>query len=380
MKVFFCQPTLNRSGSEKSLLQLLRALKNHPAISSLHVLAGEDGAMKTALEQYAQIQIVNAPKLRRTWRSIGAFIGSFGTMYWALRSLLNGGDAVVYVNTLMFPQATIAAYLNGRPAIVHIREVATTYPPGVYRLYSLIAAICASKLVAPCSFVFTQRQIPTFAVQPKRRHVIYNAAAGCKEFLPRHLVRPFKILAVMPCTVRKGVFDLVNCIKHLKRRLPEDGSFEVDVVGSLQTGKTDTFERVKQRLREDGTESHVEFHGEVEDVDRFFLDAHAFLHPSHSECFPRVLVEACGFSLPCVATNVGGVSELVINGLNGYLVPVGASEEMADRLVQLVTDTQRYSASAKRAFESFQERHSIGELGRRSAELLAIVIDEHNAA
>jgi glycosyltransferase involved in cell wall biosynthesis len=380
MKVVFCQPTLNRSGSEKSLLQLLSALKTHPAISSLHVLAGEDGAMKTALEQYAQVQIVNAPKLRRNWRSVGAFIRSFGTMYWALRSLRNDGDAVVYVNSLMFPQATIAAYLNGRPLIVHVREVATTYPPGVYRLYSLIAAICASKLVAPCSFVFTQQQIPTFAVQPERRHVIYNAAVGHKELLSRPLVRPFRILAVIPCTVRKGVFDLVSCIKHLKRRLPEDGSFEVDVVGSLEEGKTDTFERVKERLREDGTESRVKFHGEVDDVDRIFLNAHVFLHPSHSECFPRVLVEACGFSLPCVATNVGGVPELIVNGQNGYLVPVGASEQMADRLVQLLADRQGYSEFAKRAFEGFQAKHSVGELGRRSAELLSVVIDEHDAA
>jgi glycosyltransferase involved in cell wall biosynthesis len=377
MKVLFCQPTLNRSGSEKSLLQMLRVLKDRKTISSIHVLAGEDGLMKPVLEPHAHVHVIEAPKLRRSIKGFGAFLTSFFTVYRCIKAHVVGhGKVVVYVNTLMFPQAAIAAFLNNVPLIVHIREVATTYPPGAYRLYAFVAAICASKLVAPCRYVFTQPQIPRFAATPKRRHVIYNAAAGHPNFLNRSLSQPFKILAVIPCTERKGIFDLVDCVQRLKQLLPHDARFQVDVVGRLESGHGSPYEEVRQRIREQDLERFIRFHGEVQEVDSFFLDAHVLLHPSHTECFPRVLVEAFGFSLPCVATNVGGVSELIVDGENGFLVPVRATKEMAESLALLLTDSAKYAKCARNAFQRFQEKHSLQQLGANSAKLIEMVADE----
>jgi glycosyltransferase involved in cell wall biosynthesis len=372
VNVVFCQPTLNRSGSEKSLLQMLRGLEQRGTCSSIHVLAGQDGVMRGALHQYAQVTVLNAPKLKRTWRGIGSFLRSFFTLYRALRLHADRGGAVVYVNTLMFPQAIIGAFLNRLPVIVHIREVASTYPPGVYRVYSFIAGICASTLVAPCNYVFSQRQIPRFALRSKRHKVIHNAASGYGSFVRRTLTQPYRILVVIPCTVRKGVFDLVECVKDLKDHLGNHGaSFHVDVVGAI--GQGTTFEEVSRQIARNRTEAYITFHGEVDNVDEFFLRAHVLLHPSHSECFPRVLVEAFGFSLPCVATDVGGVSELVKPEENGYLVPVGASSQMAAALTELLTQPARYTHYATNAFDSFQRKLSIAQLGQSSAQLLEAV-------
>jgi glycosyltransferase involved in cell wall biosynthesis len=366
MRVIFCQPTLNRSGSENSLLQMLHALEGHPRITSIKVLAGQDGPMRAALEKYAEVEVIHAPKLDRRLSRLGAFLKSFFSTYRTLKQCVKHADTVVYVNTLMFPQAFLAGFLSRLPVIVHIREVATTYPLGVYRTYMWLAAACATRLVAACDFVFAQPQASSMVRRP--HYVIYNAAPGNNHFLSRFVREPYRILAVIPCTVRKGILDLVDCVKHLRYRLPPGADFQVDVVGPI--GHDRTLNDVRDRLKRDGTGRHFQFHGELPDVDELFRSAHVLLHPSHSECFPRVLVEACGFSLPCVATDVGGVSELIVDGVTGFLVPRGASEDMASRLARLLTNQDLHRTMAQNAFAAFQAKHSLPSLQMTLARLL----------
>jgi glycosyltransferase involved in cell wall biosynthesis len=369
MRVVFCQPTLNRTGSENSLLQMVEGLRGGTNDISLSVLAGEDGVMREDFERLCEVKVIRAPKLRRSFKGMVKFLGSFLTTYRALKREAERGDVVVYVNTLMFPQAAIAGALIRLPVVIHVREVASTYPKGVYSAYSLIAAVCASKIVAACNYVFRQREFPGSLVPETRRAVVYNAARGSETYIKRDLTAaPLRVLAVIPCTVKKGILDLVECIRILRLTLAADVEFAVDIVGRIE--ETQTHAEVRERLRRYGLENHVHLHGESATVDSFFRSAHVVLHPSHSECFPRVLVEACSFSLPCVATNVGGISEIVVNGRNGYLVSVGAFEEMANRLVLIMTDEHRYAAFSREAHRRFMAMYTIRRLAENCTNIL----------
>jgi L-malate glycosyltransferase len=368
VKVVFCQPTLNRTGSENSLLQMVEGLRNRKNNFSLSVLAGEDGVMREDFEQLCKVTVIAAPKLGRSWKVVVQFLASFVTTYRALKPYAQDRNAVVYVNTLMFPQAAIAGLLNGLPVIIHVREVASTYPNAIYRAYLLLAAACAKRVVAACHYVFQQREFPGYLVGKRRRDVLYNAARGNESYISRQVTPPFKILAIIPCTVRKGILDLIDCIKFLKHLLPTDTPFIVDIVGRI--AEQETYANILERLRRDQTARHVRFHGESRNIEHFFREAHVLVHPSHSECFPRVLVEACGFSLPCVATDVGGVSEMILDGRNGYLVPVGANEEMAKRLIAIATDANRYAAFSREAHRRFLSAHTVTQLGENCARII----------
>jgi glycosyltransferase involved in cell wall biosynthesis len=367
MRVIFCQPTLNRTGSENSLLQMLRGLQNAVPGISFCVLAGCDGSMKPDFESLCEVVIVQAPKLRRNWAGFAEFLRSFIRTHRALKHA-RADDAVVYVNTLMFPQAIIAGFLNRMPVIVHIREVASTYPRGVYRLYMLIATICARRIVAACEYVFQQRQFPRLMIGVRRRAVLYNAATDPQEVFRRVVTPPFKLLSVIPCTTKKGLFDLVECIRYLKTLLPRSTSFQLDIVGRIEEPRT--YKDAVGSLTRNGAMSQVRFHGETGEMDNFFKEAHVLIHPSHSECFPRVLVEACSFSLPCVATRVGGTPEMIEDGFNGYLVPVGATKEMAERVVAILIDPKRHRTFSENAYQRFHAAHTVDRLGRNCARII----------
>jgi glycosyltransferase involved in cell wall biosynthesis len=82
-------------------------------------------------------------------------------------------------------------------------------------------------------------------------------------------------------------------------------------------------------------ESAVQFLGYRNDIPALMGVADAVCLSSDSEGLPRALLEAMACGLPCVATAVGGIPELITDGLNGLLVPPGDADALADAMCRL---------------------------------------------
>jgi glycosyltransferase involved in cell wall biosynthesis len=77
-----------------------------------------------------------------------------------------------------------------------------------------------------------------------------------------------------------------------------------------------------------------------EDLIREYAEASVFILPSKEESQGIVLVEAMATGTPVVATDAGGMPDVVEDNRNGFLVPVGDSRAMADRIGMLLKDTE----------------------------------------
>jgi glycosyltransferase involved in cell wall biosynthesis len=95
-------------------------------------------------------------------------------------------------------------------------------------------------------------------------------------------------------------------------------------------------------------------HASVEDL---LACADLFLLPSASESFGLAALEAMACGTPVVASNAGGIPEVVEDGVSGFLLPVGATEQMAEAGVRILQDDalrKNMRASARRiAVEKF---------------------------
>jgi N-acetyl-alpha-D-glucosaminyl L-malate synthase BshA len=95
-----------------------------------------------------------------------------------------------------------------------------------------------------------------------------------------------------------------------------------------------------------GIRDRIHFLGKLPNVSEILPLADLMLMPSELESFGLAALEAMACRVPTIATNVGGVSELIDDGITGRLFPVGAVDEMAAAAIELLSDDARHEAMA----------------------------------
>ncbi len=111
--------------------------------------------------------------------------------------------------------------------------------------------------------------------------------------------------------------------------------------------------RAERFVREHRLETRVRFIGQRSDVPQILAASDVFVLSSRWEGLPYTIIEAMMAGLPVVATNVGGVSELVKDGVTGFLVPRRDPKALAEALQRLIDDPEL--------------RKRMGEAGRQKA-------------
>ncbi len=105
----------------------------------------------------------------------------------------------------------------------------------------------------------------------------------------------------------------------------------------------------EEEARRLGVSGHVRFLGRIDAVAPLLAVADAYLLTTDRESFGLSALEAMACGVPVVAAGVGGISEVVEDGVTGTLLPVGATDQMAAAIVRLLTDRavwERQSAAA----------------------------------
>jgi N-acetyl-alpha-D-glucosaminyl L-malate synthase BshA len=82
----------------------------------------------------------------------------------------------------------------------------------------------------------------------------------------------------------------------------------------------------------------VKFLGKVKDFDRILAASDLFILPSESESFGLAALEAMAAKTPVISTNTGGIPEVNINGVSGFLSNVGDVEAMANNAIKILAD------------------------------------------
>ncbi len=112
----------------------------------------------------------------------------------------------------------------------------------------------------------------------------------------------------------------------------------------------------------EGIQDRVHFLGKQSSVAEILPLADLLLLPSELESFGLVALEAMACRVPTVATRVGGVPELIDDGVTGRLLPVGDVEAMAGAATELLRDGERYQAMAEAGRKTAQARYCASKI------------------
>jgi len=155
----------------------------------------------------------------------------------------------------------------------------------------------------------------------------------------------------------KGVFDLLDAATNLARGGSE---FQLVLIGN---GTADEQALLHDRIEARGIRGIVHVYGATNTYQEFLGGADIFVLPSYVEGLPIGLLEAMAKGLPVVATNVGGIPEVVREGIDGKLVPPGDIAALRDALAWMVTHPQEREVmgvrAAERARANFSEERMV---------------------
>jgi glycosyltransferase involved in cell wall biosynthesis len=253
----------------------------------------------------------------------------------------------LYANTFGLPAAAVA----GVPVRVGSRrEINPDKTPAQIRLQAL-AFRAAHSIVANSSTA--ARALEAEGVPRERIEIIRNGLDP-GAFTPRVFDgAPRTLLVVANLRPEKAHDVLFRATADLVTRHPR---LRLRVVGDGPARAA--LEALARSLRLDRV---VEFLGHREDVPAIAADSDIFVLPSRSEASPNAVIEAMAAGLPIVATDVGGIPELVDHERNGLLVPPDRPAALAAAVERLVTAPDlaaRLGAEGRRR----AERHSFDRM------------------
>ena len=147
----------------------------------------------------------------------------------------------------------------------------------------------------------------------------------------------------------KRVLDCIRILAEVRKK---------QRVHLLMAGDGPERSPAEMLARELGVSKDVTFLGKQDHVERLIPKAHVLLLPSELEAFGLAALEAMACGVPPVATNAGGVPELVTHGMDGFAEAVGDVHAQADRVLSLLQDDGLYDRMSLAARQSAVDRFS----------------------
>ena len=154
---------------------------------------------------------------------------------------------------------------------------------------------------------------------------------------------------------------LIEALSHVRQKIPE--------VSLAIIGEGELREQLGAYAADLDVSENVSLVKETKNIDHFYGALDVFCLSSNSEGMPLTLLEALASGVPIVSTDVGGIPEIIESGKNGYLVPKGSAEALAQRITELLLDPAKAMAFALNGREMVRTRFPAEKMVKATEQL-----------
>lgn len=172
--------------------------------------------------------------------------------------------------------------------------------------------------------------------------VINDTVRDMQKHVPSYNERDNRIVTVGRLSLTQKRQDVL--LEAFRLFLKKHPDYKLEIYGDGQDK-----DKIQQMIDTMGLSDCVTLAGRIDKVEETIFNAQAFVLTSDFEGIPNALIEAMSIGVPSVSTDCspGGAALLIRDGENGFLVPRGDAEAIAEKLSQLVSDAETSSIFSK---------------------------------
>jgi glycosyltransferase involved in cell wall biosynthesis len=381
IRVLFFDHTAVLSGGEIALLRLIGGL-DRQKVSPVVVL-GADGPLADALRPIAETHVLPLdPRVANTRKgSLGAAslarfrdVWSVMMYVWRLvRFIKRNKIDLVHTNSLKSDIIGGAAgRLAARPVLWHIRDrIDNDYlPKSVVHVFRFLCRTVPNYVIAN-SFATLRTLWPSsgpsrLSVRRQKPEMVVvhdGTNVGELDHQPKRALGPVRIGLVGRICPWKGQHIFLQAAAIVRKAYPNT---EFLMIGAALFGEHEFENELHRLTRELALDDVVRFAGFRKDVEAAIAELDVLVHASTiGEPFGQVIIEGMAAGKPIVATNGGGVPEIVQDGDTGILVPMGDSQAMAAAISRLLANPVLAKAMGDRGRKRVLDQFTIGHTARK---------------
>jgi len=379
MKICFISHSAGKGGAERSLLELIDALREQ-GVTNIFVLLPSPGPLIQDLEDRCVVYRVIPyrwwmGKSSPLWKRMVRTLWNFGMVLPVVRELRRWRCDIACTNTITVCVGAFAAKLLGLPHVWYIHEfgregLGLTFDLGErlsLRFLNHLSTVCIAN-----SHAVAQKYGQY--LPPAKLRVVYQAVTvpegvPCRE---EAMTTEDGIRCAVVGALHEGKRqeDAIRAVGFL---VQQGVPVKLYIVGE---GDAQYRSFLQNLVYENGLENYVVFLGYTDNPFPIMKSVDVLLMCSQNEAFGRVTVEAMKLGKPVIGARSGGTIELIRDGFNGFLYTVGDSFELAEKIRFLYEHPEVRLTMGKNAREWATKRFTRENYGREILKVFREVIEE----
>ena len=164
----------------------------------------------------------------------------------------------------------------------------------------------------------------------KKSCMVNGSGVDLDQFKKTSFPKDMSFLLIARLLKDKGLIEYFKASTIVKEKYPD---IIFSLVGSIDENPSSIS---KKELQDKIDSGHINYYGQLKDVRPAIAESSVYVLPSYREGTPRTVLEAMAMGRPIITTNAPGCRETVIEGENGYLVPIKCVDSLVDAILNFI--------------------------------------------
>jgi len=347
LNVLYINHSSQISGAEVVLINLLNLVKQKN-VYPIVILPQNGKLAKKIRKEKIQVEIVPIPFLVRTCNPlilINYFINYFLFSKSFYKIIKKYQIRIIHANSFQAAfYSLLVAKLLKIPLVWHMHDILS------YRLFNKIfiklTSFGVSKII--CVSEAVKVNLTIFGVNSEKCKVIYNSI-NRSEFLNTNVIygKFRKEYNISQDTILIGIIGQIAewkgqeiFLNSISKVLIKFSKVKFIIVGDVISEKEEKYKKtLKKFIEKNNLEKVVFFTGFREDISQIITDLNIIVHTSiKPDPLPTIIIEGMALGKPVIATDVGGVRELITPNLNGLIIPPKDSQKLSQAILKMLSN------------------------------------------